>query len=106
MDVWSVVDTLKGRELQTLRDKHKFHILAVTGTSVILHLRSTDKDRVVKREEIEQAYQALTRLGQLSRGDIRNLCSERNPAYVAAILAALPNCRYTVDPITIYWTEQ
>ena len=106
MDFWSEVAALNGRELRTLRDKRVFQVLAVTGTSVILHLRSTDKERIVKRVEIEPAYQELRKRGTLSRTAIRDLYSERNPAYVAAILAVLPNCRYTLDPIRVWCSSK
>ncbi len=52
---------------------------------------------------MEAAYQRLMALEELSRSEIRELFSEFNPAYVAAILAALPGVTYSRKPIALKW---
>ena len=98
---WSDVKKLIGRKIATL-DRHKpFEILTVIEQTVIIKVHSTDQERSIAREEVEGALKALDTLGQISRSDIQEEYSPRNPAYVAAILAALPDVKYTVRPIVL-----
>jgi hypothetical protein len=101
MDLWQRISDLKGQTLKTL-DQHKaFDVLVITDKSVILHLHSTGKERIVERERIEAAWRALQRQGTISRSDIQAKFSPRSSAFVAALLAALPGVTYRVRPIEL-----
>lgn len=90
MNLRQELEKLTGETLATL-DKHKhFDVLAVGSKQILLFLHSSQKKRKVRWEEIEPAWALLQREGQLTRVSIHANFSERNPAYVAALLSALP----------------
>lgn len=68
-----------------------FQVVEVTEHTVIIVPIETGKQRPVQREGIERAYRRLIVLGSLTRSEIMKEFSPFNPAYVAAMLAELPN---------------
>lgn len=96
---WQSIRKLQGRTLKTLKQRKPFDVVEVTASGATLHLHSTGNDRIVARHEIEGAMQALLKGGRTSRKEIEANWSPRNPAYVAAILAALPEIEYSTSPI-------
>lgn len=101
MDCWSQIRALEGKLLRTLDRRKPFEIVAVTENQVALKV-STGKIRTVRRKEIENAFRELTLTGTISRSDIQERYSPRNPAYVAAILAELDRVTHQLGPIRLF----
>lgn len=101
MELWTEVAHLKGCTLHTLDQGHPFDIVDLTPSKIVLLLHTTGKNRHVRRTELEAAWHELRQRGQLTRTTIRDRYSEANPAYIAAILAALPGVTHTLSPITL-----
>ncbi len=53
---------------------------------------------------ITDAFKRLVSIGELTRSEIREEFSNFNPAYVAAILAKLPNIKHARKPIRLWIT--
>jgi len=101
--VWDHVHGLAGREMRTLARSERFAVEHVNDRQVDIIPRQTDKLRSVKRKEIESAWTRLVRDRKLTRKEIEDDYSPRNPAYVAAILASMPQVDYVTKPvITLY----
>ncbi len=105
MDVWTEIKALVGQTLRTLDQNNAFDVLAVTDQAVVVCPRASGKERKVKRGEIEPAFHELVTRGMIQRTDIRDRYSNFNPAYVAAILAALPGVRHSVRPICLFYAR-
>ena len=103
MDIWPDVKQLEGKTLHTLDQNKAFDVVAVTEQTVLVQPYASGKERRIKRDEIEPAYQELVARGMIERTDIRDRYSNYNPAYVAAILAALPGIRHANKPIRLYY---
>ncbi len=106
MSIWSSVARLKGRTLRTLDQGKSFDVLHVTDEHVLLKLHGTGRERMLWRKEIEGAYAELTLRGSISRAEIEERHSPRNPAYVAAILAATEGIVATRRPIVLSKRER
>jgi hypothetical protein len=105
MNIWGEVEKLKGQTLRTL-DQHKpFDIVDVTEHAVIVCPHKSDAERKISRDEIENAAKRLLAVGQLTRTEVHAEFSEFNPAYVAAILAELPNVKHSIRPIKLWITN-
>jgi hypothetical protein len=104
MQCWDQIAKLKGQALKTLDHGHGFEILDVRPNSVILRV-STGKERRIRRIEIEPAFTEMAARYEITRVDIHKKYSERNPAYVAAILASLPGVTHTKRPIHLRYTK-
>lgn len=90
MNLHQEFEKLTGKTLATL-DRHKrFDVLGVGPKHILLFLQSSQKERKIRWGEIEPAWALLQRQGQLTRVAIHANFSQSNPAYVAALLAALP----------------
>ena len=92
---------MAGKPLETLELKRSFEIQAVSDRHVVIWVSGTGKTRTFPIKEIESAYQALAVSRVITRSEIQRKYSPRNPAYIAAILAALPNVDYALKPITL-----
>lgn len=90
MNLRQELQKLTGKTVATLDQNKRFDVIAVKPNQILLYIQSTDKERKIQWEEIEPAWEMLQQQGQLTRVAIRDNFSERNPAYVAALLAALP----------------
>ena len=101
MDIWPDVKQLEGKTLHTLDQNKAFDVVAVTEQTVLVQPYASGKERRIKRDEIEPAYQELHTRGVIERADIRERYSNYNPASVAAILAALPGVRHSTKPIRL-----
>jgi len=101
--IWQEVARLVGKELKTLEHGNPFRILRVTDRSLHLLVGSTDRERMIQYKEIVCAWQHLSEQRELSRSEIHAHYSEFNPAYVAAILAALPDVEYETRPIRLFY---
>jgi len=95
------VRRLVGQEIRTLKRHRPFRIVEMDDEVLHIHVGTTGKPRSVQREEIEGAWEHLVRKGEVTRAEIRQRYSEFNPAYVAAILAALPGVIHQVHPIRL-----
>jgi hypothetical protein len=103
MDAWTEIKALVGKTLRTLDQNNAFDVIAVTDQAVVVCPRASGKERTIKRGEIEPAFRELVARGMIQRTDVRDRYSNFNPAYVAAILAALPGVRHSVRPIRLYY---
>jgi hypothetical protein len=91
-------------DLYTLRDKKKFTIITVTDSKIVIRVDSSKKTRPIIIQEIKGALSALQSSGILSRTQIEERFSPRNPAYVASILSKWPGVHEKLDPyITLFY---
>jgi hypothetical protein len=104
MNIWEEIKKLNGQTLKTLDRQKPFNILAVTDHVVLICPEETQTERPISRDEIEKAYRYLVTIGETTRTEIREKFSEYNPAYVAAILASLPNVEHSTRPIRLWMT--
>lgn len=99
MSIWLELKNLEGQTLKTLKQEKLFDIVDVNESVMIIRPQVRNQERPISRRAIEAAYQRLLATGQLTRADIRDEgFSEFNPAYVAAILAQLPNVTHVIFP--------
>jgi hypothetical protein len=102
MNIWIEIKKLKGQTLRTL-DQHKpFDVVDVSDHAVIVCPHKNEIERQIPQKTIEDAYRRLIVDGEITRTEISSEFSEFNPAYVVAILAALPNVKYSIRPIRLW----
>jgi hypothetical protein len=106
MNVWSEIKKMEGKTLYTLDWNKPFDIMSVSSNKVFLWIHSTEKERTIHWNEIEESWNHLEEHKMLTRTEIQRLYSERNPAYVASILANLPGITHDIRPITLYLKKQ
>lgn len=107
VDLSTEIKKLNGRTLYSLAQRRPFDIVSVDVYEVEIYVRSTGKKRRVPMTEIACAWDILRRAGRITRGEIEERCSPRNPVYVAAILAELPGVSCESKPIiTLFRLEQ
>jgi len=106
MNVWDEVKKLEGKTLKTLDWEKPFDIQDVLSNIVVIWIRSTKKERIIHWREIEESWNHLEEYRILTRTEIHKLYSERNPAYVASILANLPGVTYHIRPITLLFKKK
>jgi len=100
-ECWNQVGRLVGQELRTLERQRPFRIVEVAERVLRIEVGTTGKSRPIRRGEIEAAWEHLVREGEITRAEIHRQYSEFNPAYVAAILAALPGVTHQIHPIRL-----
>ena len=111
MNLKQEVEKLIGETLTTLYKDKRFDVLAVSPNQILLSIHATEKERKVRWQEIEPAWELLQRQKQLTRIEIRDNFTVANPAYVAALLAELPGVTHglvahppdTREIITLYY---
>lgn len=106
MDYWSIVEELKGQTLHTLDQLKPFDIQSVDRTGVLIFIHYSNNERWIQHYEIDGAWKELVRKGSIARSGIRDRYSIVKPAYVAAILASLPNVENEVRPIRLYYVKR
>ena len=106
MKIWDEIEKLKGQTLRTLDHRKPFDIVDVTEHDVIVRPHKSDIERQISRDAIENAAKRLLAVGQLTRTEVHAEFSEFNPAYVAAILAELPNVKHSIRPIKLWITNK
>ncbi|MCX6068446.1 MAG: hypothetical protein NT121_22305, partial [Chloroflexi bacterium] len=77
-------------------------IVAVNEHKVTVRPHETQVERNIPRNQIEDSYHSLALSGQITRVEIHKNFSNFNPAYVAAILAALPGIEHSNTPIRLW----
>lgn len=93
MDLWSEIGRLKEQTLRTLSRNNAFDIVEVSRHRVIIIPHATGHERTIASLEIEGAFNEIVSSKEITRNDIQQQHSSFNPAYVAAILAALPDVK-------------
>lgn len=101
MELWTEIGKLKGKTLRTLDRGNPFQVLDVTSTAVIVSPGASKKERRIERKNIESASKELMIRGEITRVTIQAKYSQYNPAYVAALLGALPGVSVTRSPIKL-----
>jgi len=105
MDIWFEISKLSGQTLKTLDQRKPFDVV-VHREAVIVRPHKNKIERQISREAIENACRKLFDAGEITRAEIREGFSEFNPAYVAAILAALPNVHHSIRPIRLWISKK
>jgi hypothetical protein len=103
---WNLVRRLVGRKLYTLDQRHPFQVVEIDEKSLHILVETTGNHRAIPRGEIEAAWKHLVREGEITRTEIREQYSAANPAYVAAVLAALPGISYQTGPIRLIYRQE
>lgn len=101
MNCWNEIRKLKGKTLKTLDQGNPFDVVDLTDHSAIVRPHEHGIERTISRDEIENACKELMREGHITRTRIHESYSQLNPAYVAAMLAALPGVSHTTRPIRL-----
>jgi hypothetical protein len=104
MNIWIEIEKLKDQTLTTLDQRKPFDIVEVTEHAVIVRPHKSEAERQISRDAIENAYRRLAAAGEITRTEIHSDFSEFNPAYVVAILAALPEVKHSIRPIRLWIT--
>ena len=99
MNIWVEINKLTGQTLRTLDQRKPFDVVKVTEHAVIVRPHKSEIERPISRDAIENACKRLVVVGEITRTEIHSEFSEFNPAYVAAILAALPEVKHSIRPI-------
>lgn len=105
MTFWQEVQRLEHQTLKTLDRSNPFHIVRVTEHVVIVKPQETGIERRIQRGRLENSFRELVAIGELSRSEIEDKHSPRNPAYIAAILAEMPGVRLSLRPITLHYSQ-
>jgi hypothetical protein len=102
MNICIEIQELAGQTLRTLDHRKPFDVVEVTEHAVIVRPHKSEIGRQISRDTIENAFKRLVVAGEITRTEIHSEFSEFNPAYVAAILAALPNVEHSIRPIRLW----
>ena len=106
MNIWIEIKQLKGQTLRTLDQRKPFDIVDVTDSTIIVRPHKSQIERSIRRDALENAYTRLATVEKITRVEIRDSFSEFNPAYVAAILAALPGVQHSLRPIHLWISDK
>ncbi|MBC8446827.1 MAG: Eco57I restriction-modification methylase domain-containing protein [Chloroflexi bacterium] len=101
-----MIEELVGQELRTLQEDNPFTVDEVRERQVKIMVGTTGNRRTIQRKEIEPAWEHLVEERAISRAEIRRQFSDFNPAYVAAILAALPGVTHSTEPIQLFYGQE
>lgn len=105
MIFWQEVQKLEHRTLKTLDRCNPFDIVRITSRKVIVGPHETEKDRLIQQESLKNSLKDLITSGNLSRSEIEDRHSSRNPAHIATILAEMPGVRYSIRPIELHYSK-
>ena len=103
MNIWNYMYWLRGKTLRTLGTSRPFTVKVVGEKSLVVVPRSSGKERIITRSEIEGAFNELWISLELTLKSVRDHHSEANPSYIVALLAQLPAVDFTVKPIRLFW---
>ena len=101
-----------GQTLRTLARRRSFELVAVGPKGLEIRVARSGKARTIPRRELEAAYEALALTERISGTErnsgreIRQMCSEYNPAYIAAVLAQMPEVTFTLHPIVLWYRSE
>lgn len=101
--MWSQFKRFEGETLYTLDRRNPFDVVRVTRSQLIVSPHKSGDERILTRQVLEGAYQTLQQKTELTRGDIQANYSGWSSAYVAALLAQLPDVSYRIRPIRLYY---
>ena len=102
MELLSELDKLVGQTLKTIDQGHKFTIYEVSEGKVIITVESTGKKRRISIEEICGSLELLSENHKITRKEINQKTSARNPAYVVSILAKITGAKISSNPIALF----
>jgi hypothetical protein len=103
---WEMVEALVGQELRTLHENNPFTVDRVQERQVRIAVGATGSPRTIRREEIELTWERLVEEGSVSLVEVKRQFSDFNPAYVTAILTALPDVTHRTEPIRLFYGQE
>jgi hypothetical protein len=103
MNVWNFMRWLRGKTLHTLAREAPFTVRSVQEDALTVFIHSSKMERIITRSEIESTFNELWVSREMSRIAIEDLHSDTNNTYVAALLAELPQVKFSRNPIRLYW---
>jgi len=95
---WPSITALDGRELKTLERGRPFEVLNVRQDRVVVTPAVSGTRRTIQRGTLEGAFNALLDRRELTGVEIAGEFSAFNAAYIAALLAALPDVAACTGP--------
>ena len=101
-DIWLQITQLVGQQISPLAEGEPFQVSSIGDREVILIL-GTGSKWGLPRSHIERAWAELTSRGSVTRVWMRDVISEYNASYIAALFAAFPDVRHQVDPIRLFY---
>lgn len=105
-EFWHNISRLDGYELKTLDRGRPFDVVAVDDGGVVLSPAVSGKQRMIQREILERAFDALLDRRELTGATIAEEFSPFNAVYIAALLAALPDVASLKNPTCLIFMGQ
>ncbi len=106
-EVWAEMTCLKGIVLKTLDMRHPFKITHIEEHRLVVMALSSGRERILEREKVLDAFCTLRERGELSCKDVAVLTGEHNAAYLASLLASMPDIAVSHRPVRlIYYGSQ
>jgi hypothetical protein len=103
IDLWHDIRQLNGCTLSTLARRKPFDIVEISNNSITVRPHSTGKERPVPRTGIENAFQRLITIGEITLADLEADFTPLNPVYTAAILAEMRGVKVYLKPTRLKW---
>ena len=95
---------LEGKTLETLDHHKKFTIFTVDHRGILINVNSTQIDRQILKNQIEDSWEYLQKNGEMTAVYVLDQGC-RSSAYVVAILAEIPGVTYTIRPIRLRYSK-
>lgn len=106
-NLWAEVTCLKGIVLKTLELRNPFTITQVEEDRLAIQQLSSGRERFLGRDVVFQSFFLLKERGEISCRDVAQIAGDKNAAYLATLLAAMPDVAVSHKPIRlIYYGSQ
>ncbi len=105
-EFWENISQLDGYELKTLDRGRPFDVVTVDEAGVVLSPAASGKPRVIQRDTLERAFDALVDRRELTGVTIAEEFSPFNAVYIAALFAALPDVASLKNPTCLIFMGQ
>jgi hypothetical protein len=105
MNIWNYMYWQRGKKLRTLGRNRPFTVRSVGEVSLAVVPRSSGRERIITRSEIEGAFNELWISGELTLKTTAEHHSEANASYIVTLLAQLPDVDCVQKPICLFWKK-
>jgi hypothetical protein len=105
MNIWNYMYWQRGKKLRTLGRNRPFTVRSVDETCMVVVPRSSGKDRIITRTEVESAFNELWVSYELTLSSITEHHSEANASYIVTLLSQLPDVHCQQKPVRLFWKK-
>lgn len=102
-DIWGEMARLHGKSLKTLQQRRSFTILNVCENSLTLELQENGRQKQVRRDCLQETYAVLYQRRELRLCEVSEAVGAQQAAYVATLLATLPNVAVCHKPLALIY---